>query len=667
MNNMVKPLPARIMLTAFAGGALLHVDRAPYWCLGVALAAVIWHFLHSQGRLRLPPKSLRIILTLALFAGIAASFQTVSGLPAGTALLLVMGSAKLLETRSQRDAAVVATVSLVLVLAACLDRQSLLRLPLYLACGWAALATIAALGGARAATSATRAFGTAGRTLLLALPMAALCFVLVPRMQGALWSMPASEQAQTGLADEMSPGSISELAVSEDIAFRASFEGAAPPPAQRYWRGPVLHDFDGYTWRRQTGVGAPLQEAVPLSAPLRYHVLLEPTGRAYLFGIDSIASIEGRRNFRAFDGQVLASRAVTEAVAYDGVSYLQTRFEGELSTTGRRLDTRLPAGRNLRSIALARELRARATSDRQYATMVLDYFRDAGFEYTLTPPLLDKDSVDDLIFNTRLGFCGHFASAYATMMRAAGVPARVVTGYLGGNWNPIGGYYAIRQSQAHAWTEIWIDGEGWVRIDPTAVVAPERLQQGGSELLARSGSAFDSLFGDATWLRDLRDAWDAASNWWQERVVKFNRGAQLALLKRLGLDDIDYPGMVMLLAGGVILWGLVLWGIAARQPRHTAPDALARTWNRFIALLAARGIAIAAHDGPRAIAARAAARLPAAAAEITDFTRRYEQLRFGTAEQDDTAIRAMRNQLRQIARATAAGNRPGSAPVPGAS
>jgi hypothetical protein len=253
------------------------------------------------------------------------------------------------------------------------------------------------------------------------------------------------------------------------------------------------------------------------------------------------------------------------------------------------------------------------------------------------------------------------------MMRAAGVPARVVTGYLGGNWNPIGGYYAIRQSQAHAWTEIWIDGEGWVRIDPTAVVAPERLQQGGSELLARSGSAFDSLFGDATWLRDLRDAWDAASNWWQERVVKFNRGAQLALLKRLGLDDIDYPGMVMLLAGGVILWGLVLWGIAARQPRHTAPDALARTWNRFIALLAARGIAIAAHDGPRAIAARAAARLPAAAAEITDFTRRYEQLRFGTAEQDDTAIRAMRNQLRQIARATAAGNRPGSAPVPGAS
>jgi hypothetical protein len=273
----------------------------------------------------------------------------------------------------------------------------------------------------------------------------------------------------------------------------------------------------------------------------------------------------------------------------------------------------------------------------------------------LTPPLLDQDSVDDLIFNTRLGFCGHFASAYATMMRAAGVPARVVTGYLGGSWNPIGGYYAVRQSHAHAWTEIWLDGEGWTRVDPTAVVAPERLQQGGSELLARSGSAFGSLFGDAAWLRDLRDAWDAASNWWQERIVKFNRSAQLDLLRRLGLEHIDYPGMALLLAGGAMLWGLVLWGISMRRSPRTTPDALTRTWNRFLALLAARGIMIAAHDGPRAIAARAAARLPAAAAEISAFTRRYEQLRFGTAVPDEAAIRALRNQWRHIARAVATG------------
>ncbi|MEO6079929.1 MAG: DUF3488 and transglutaminase-like domain-containing protein [Steroidobacteraceae bacterium] len=661
MSGELKPVPTRIMLASLASGVLLHVDRTPLWCTGVAVAALTWYWLHSLGRLRLPPNSLRILLTLALFAGVAASFTTLSGLSAGTALLMVMGAAKLLETRTLRDVAVLASVSLILVLAACLDRQSLLRVPLYLISGWIALATIAATGGTRAATSAFRAFANSGRALLFALPLAALCFVLVPRMQGALWSMPANGGAQTGLADEMSPGSISELSASEDVVLRVRFEADAPTMAQRYWRGPVLHDFDGYTWRRQRGPGAPRQEPLPMSAPLRYHVLLEPTGRAYLFGIDSIASIEGRRHVTTFDGQVLASRPVTEPIAYDGVSYVHTRFDGALTSTGRTLDTRLPEGRNPRSIALARELRAGAASDQQYSMMVLDYFRTAGFEYTLTPPLLDQDSIDDLIFNTRRGFCGHFASAYATLMRAAGVPARVVTGYLGGTWNPVGGYYAVRQSEAHAWTEIWLDGEGWVRVDPTVVVAPERLQPGAGELLSRSGSAMNSLFGDAAWLRNLRDSWDAASNWWQERVVNFNRSAQLDLLRRLGLDHIDYPGMVLLLGGGAVLWGLALWGIAARRPRPKATDALGRTWNRFLGLLAARGIVIAAHDGPRAIAARAEVQLPAAADEIRSFASRYAQLRFGSAEQSEAAISALRSQLRRIARATAGRRRPRTA------
>lgn len=648
--------PALIMLASFGGGALLHIDRAPPWCLGVALAAVVWHWLHNTGRLQLPSTALRLLLTLALFAGIAASFRTLSGLAAGSALLLVMGAAKLLETRTRRDAMVVSTVALVLVLAACLDRQSLLRLPLYLATAWAALAGIAAMGGAREAATASRAFGTAGRALLFALPLAALCFVLIPRMSGALWSVPGG-QAQTGLSDEMSPGSISDLSVSDDIAFRVRFEGAAPPMAQRYWRGPVLHDFDGYTWRRQQGQFALREEAQPLSPPLRYRVMLEPTGRTYLFGIDTIASIDGPRNFRGFDGQVSANRPVTAAIAYDGVSYVHVRYSGSLSKLGRRLDTRLPAGRNLRSVALAAQLRARAGSDQQYSRLVLDYFRAAGFEYTLTPPLLDTNSVDDLIFNTRRGFCGHFASAYVTLMRAAGVPARVVTGYLGGTWNPVGGYYAVRQSQAHAWAEIWLDGEGWVRIDPTAVVAPERLRDGSGEFLSQRSGAMDTLLGDARWLRNLRDSWDAASNWWQERVVNFNRDAQLDLLRRLGLDGIDYRGMALLLTAGGVLWGFVLWLINRRQPRHARPDALGRVWMRFVDLMGRHGLVVAAHEGSRSIAARAARHLPTAAAEINDFAGRYEQLRFGKAAGSETELTALRAQLRRIARATAAGRR----------
>ncbi len=656
MSATLTRVTTNMVLASFACGALLHIDRAPPWCVGVALAAIAWHWLHSRGRLRLPATALRLILTLVLFLGIATTYRTLNGLSAGSALLLVMGAAKLLETRTRRDVAVVATVSLVLVLAACLDRQSLLRLPLYLASAWTALASIAAMGGARESASARRAYGTAGRALLLALPLAALCFVLVPRMQGALWSMPSGEQAQTGLADEMSPGSISELAVSEDIAFRVRFEGPAPPMAQRYWRGPVLHDFDGYAWRRVPGQAAVTQEPTLVSAPLRYRVMLEPTGRSHLFGLDYIAAINGRRNFRSFDGQVISARPVTTAIAYDGVSHVQTRNRDALSVNGRKLDTRLPQGRNLRSVALARELRSRAASDQHYTQLVLDYFRARGFEYTLTPPLLDLDSVDDLIFNTRLGFCGHFASAYVTLMRAAGVPARVVTGYLGGSWNPIGGYYTVRQSQAHAWAEVWIDGEGWVRIDPTAVVAPERLQD-SAEFLGGGGAAMNSLFGDAAWLRNLRDSWDAASNWWQERIVNFNRGAQLDLLRLLGLGDIDYVGMAVLLSIGATLWGLLLWALNARRSRKLRPDPVGRIWTRFIALLGTRGLVITAHEGPRAIAARAEQHLPAAAAEISHFSREYERLRFGREAPTDAAIRALGARLRRIARATAGSRR----------
>jgi protein-glutamine gamma-glutamyltransferase len=663
MNPQASQASVRLMLASLASAAMLHADRAPPWCLLAAAAAIIWHWLHSIGRLKLPARMAMVVLSLALMAGVAASFGTFSGLSAGTALLLVMGAAKLLETRTSRDVAVVTAVSLILVLAACLDRQSLLRLPLYLASGWTSLATLAASGSLDGSSSARRAYGIAGRALLPALPFAVLCFVLVPRMPGALWSMPPGEGAQSGLADEMSPGSISELSLSDEIAFRVRFEGAAPPPEQRYWRGPVLHAFDGYTWRRTGGIGAPPQQATPLSPPLRYQVMLEPTNRVHLFGIDSVASIEGRRYFQTFDGQVLASRAITTAIAYNAVSHLRTRVAGSLSNLGRRLDTALPPGRNPQTIALARAMRSRASSDLQYSIMILEYFRDAGFEYTTTPPLLDLDSVDDLVFNTRRGFCGHFASAYATFMRAAGVPARVVTGYLGASWNPVGGYYTVRQSQAHAWTEIWIEGEGWTRIDPTAVVAPERLEQGANGLLAGRGDLLGGLSGSGLWLRNLRDYWDAAGGWWQENIVRFNRGAQLNLLRRLGLDHIDFPGMTLLLAGGAALWALGLWALARRGPARTRPDAVARIWKQFVSLLASRGITVAAHDGPRTVAAKAARRLPSAAAEINGFIARYVAMRFGTAESSEEALTFLRDHLRRIERATASDRPPRTAPA----
>ena len=645
----------RMTLLAFCAGVLLHVDRAPLWSLGVAAAAFGWQLAHLCWRLPLPGAVVRTMLAFGLLLLTAVSFRTISGLSAGGTLLLVMGSAKLLELRQRRDARVVAMVALALLLAACLERQSLLRMPLYLAAGWTALSALTALGSQAESTS-RGVMATAGRSLLMAVPLAALCFVLVPRLPGALWGLPPSGEATTGLGDEMSPGSISELSVSEDVAFRVRFVGPAPPPSQRYWRGPVLHDFDGYTWRRRQGPGAVRQPTQPVSPELRYQVMLEPTGRSYLFGVDTVSQISGRRNFQTFDGQSIASREVTSPIVYEGVSHLQVSYTTPLSVTGRKLDTQPLGDRNPRTQALARQLRAASTDNRDYTQRALRYFHDGGFEYTLTPPRLERDSIDDLLFNTRLGFCGHFASAYVTLMRAAGIPSRVVTGYLGGAWNPVGGYYVVRQSDAHAWAEVWLDDAGWTRVDPTAVVAPERLRRGVNEMLDSGTSLSGRLFMQAEWLRRMRDTWDATANFWQERIVNYNLGSQLALLEKLGLGGLDYRGLALLLVGAAVLWGLWVMRGVKLAPRDRTPDALEKLWRQFARLLAARGVVVADHDGPRAVALRAMHELPDLSGQIREFSDAYLSLRFGAAARIPTSatLRGLRHQLHALLRASRA-------------
>ncbi len=614
---------------AYAGAILLHLDRLPLWCSLAALLALALRTALALRGLALPPRALRLLLTLALVALTLASFRTLNGLAAGSALLGAMGAAKLLETRGRRDGLIVTGTALFLLLAACLDRQALWRLPFYGLETWLACAALAALAGDGQAPLPRQALRSAGRTLLLALPLALLAFMFFPRLPGALWTVPGSERGTTGLADEMSPGSISELSVSGTVAFRVRFQGAAPPPAARYWRGPVLHDFDGYTWRRlagQTTVAPALQY---LGTPLSYHVTLEPTGQPWWFALDTVAASPSPRVQLSFDQQLLAGRPVTQAVGYDAQSYLQTRSTGPLSIVARRLDLRLPANRNPRSAALALQLRAQSSSDADYARRVLDYFAQGGFQYTLTPPLLDYDSIDDLLFNTRLGFCGHFASAYASLLRAGGVPARVVTGYLGAEWNPIGGYYLVRQSDAHAWTEVWLEGQGWTRVDPTAVVAPERLNRSLRELLPESPWAMTRLARGNSVLTRLLQGWDASNQWWQERVIDFNLRAQLSLLERLGLPDADYRELVVLLLGGASLWlGALLWQL--RHARRTIrPDPVARAWQQLRTTLEQAGVEALQTAGPLTLAERGGDAFPPLREPLQAIATRYIALRYG--------------------------------------
>ena len=646
--------PLQCALAAYLAAVLLHCDRLPLWCSLSALLAVGWRVYSAVQPQSAPPhRVLRWALTVLLVVLTMLNFRTLNGIAAGSALLTVMGAAKLLETHARRDGYIVTAVALILLLSACLDRQGLLRLPLYAAVLWLACAALAALGSARPGGHPLQALRSGGRALALALPLALILFWVFPRLATPLWGMPNEQRANTGLSDEMSPGSISDLAISEEVVFRVKFAGAVPAPAQRYWRGPVLHQFDGYTWRRSPGQIAIASPPQPAGAPVSQRITLEASGNPQWFALDRVLESPSPRVRLSFDGQLLATRPVTQTQTYDVVSYLQTRDEAPLSYTARKLDLQLPPQRNPRTLALAAQLRAASHSEADYVQRVLNYLHDGGFEYSLTPPLLNLDSIDDLLFNTRLGFCGHYASAYALLMRAAGLPARVVTGYQGGEWNAIGGYMVLRQSDAHAWTEVWLQGQGWVRIDPTAVVAPSRLQRGLRELLPDSRWTLQSYGRNSPLLRELLQRWDAGNQWWQERVLGYNRLAQQRYWGRWGdaLDSVQWQVLTLLLAGAA--WSVWVWWALRQRPASGASEGLARDWAALRSSLARAGVRDSASLGPLALAAAAASRFPQHREQLSTAAAAYAQQRYGRApEAKPTA--ALRRELRRLSRQLAA-------------
>ncbi len=616
---------------ALAGGLLLHVDRVPLWATAAALVCIGWRLAAEFRVVPLPGRYAKIAIALLLIAAVLLRFRTLNGLSAGTTLLIAMGAIKLLETRTRRERYIVVGCALFLLLAACLDRENLTRAPLYLLHAWLCCAALAAIAdeGGRLDSRATSVL--AARTLALALPLALLLFVFFPRLAGAFWVIPQGSEAVTGLADTMSPGSISQLSEYDDPAFRVRFESEPPRREEFYWRGPVLHDFDGYTWTRGPGwmywQTPPRLEA--LGPPHRYQVSLEPHARRWWFALDTVDAPPDASVRLTYDHQLLALEPVTRLTTYTAISHTRTRSLDPLPTFARRYDTKLDGDRNLRSLNLALQLRARASTDRGFVDQVLAFFRTGGFEYTLTPPKLDRDSIDDFLFNTRRGFCGHFASAFVTLMRAGGLPARVVTGYLGGEWNPAGGYYIVRQSDAHAWAEVWLEGTGWTRIDPTAVVAPERLRRGIFDLIPDSRSAPARLRRSAPWLTDVLQRWDALNEWWDERVVRFNFKSQLDLLRALGIDAPDWEQLGWAFTGCLAVWLVaVAWYMGRTTPKARS-DRLARAYVRLCRKLAQTGVQRAPHEGPLTYAAMIGTRRPDLAAAVHSLFARYADLRYG--------------------------------------
>ncbi len=475
-------LPARsgwLALASFMGAVVLNVHHTAPWCLPLALGAAAWRVRAGlDARAPIVSRSMRAAMVIVLTAGVLAAFRTLNGTEAGASLLVAMASLKLTEVNRRRDWLIVLGATLFLMLAACLDAQALWRLPFYALQLWLLATAVYGLKVGQDPRLPTRQlWRRSGLGLAAALPLTLVLFVLFPRLSGSLWALPQQKTAMTGLGDEMSPGSITQLTQSDEPALRVRFRGPLPPPDRRYWRGPVLHTFNGVSWRRRHSEPGQPPRLQHIGASYGYQVTLEPNEHNVLIALEMPLNVpdDVPGAYVTSDYQLINPQATTHAIIYQLDSWTMHHGSTALADEDRLIDLQLPPDRNPRSVELAHRLRAASATDGAYVAATLDYLRRGGFSYTLTPPALGADGVDDLLFSTRQGFCGHYASAFAFLMRAAGVPARVVTGYLGGEWNEFGDYLLVRQADAHAWNEVWLDGSGWVRIDPTAVLAPARL------------------------------------------------------------------------------------------------------------------------------------------------------------------------------------------------
>jgi len=620
----------------------------PLWITGVFAIAALWRLAVQQFGWRLPPAGLRLVLAFACVLGVLLTYRTFNGLEAGGGLLVVMGAMKLLETRARRDIQVLSFIGFFIVLMQLLHEQPIWSLPWLLASVTAI--TLALLQGVRGGEPLPwrTATGLVLRMLAFAAPVALVLFLLFPRVPGPFWALPSKSAAgTTGLSDEMTPGTISQLIQSDAIAFRAAFDGPPPPPSERYWRGPVLEQFDGWTWRDLDRLGL-LNPRMELRGPrYRYRITIEPHGRPWLLALDFPASWPEGEAMLTNEFQLVARRPVDTARALDVESWPEAIPETRLGPFMRAVNLRLPEGRNPRSVALAEELRQAATSDAAFVQAVLARFREEAFVYTLQPPLLGGGHpVDEFLFRTRRGFCEHYASAFTLLARAAGIPARVVTGYQGGEMNPLSDQLVVRQSDAHAWSEVWLEGRGWTRVDPTGAVAPERIELNLGEALPEGESVPGLRLRTIPGLRTLSQSWDALNSAWTDWVLGYGPERQLALLAKLGLRGADWRALVIGLTIFVtaIMLALTLW-LAVRLRPPPPPEAL-RLYREFCRRLAQAGIARAPHEGPRDFAARVAAARPALAAEVGRVTGLYTALRYEPAGADEAMLADLRREVR---------------------
>lgn len=635
-----------------------HAAHLPLWVSLLCGATLAWRAgLTLLGR-RLPPNLVLVPVAAAAMAGVLASYHTVLGRDPGVAMLVLLVAFKMLEMHARRDLFVVVFLCYFLVLTNFFYSQTIPTALLMLASIAALLATQLSFQLTGAVPPLRARLWMGAKMLGMALPLAGAAFVLFPRIEGPLWGVPdTTHAARTGLSDTMAPGQMSNLAQSEDVAFRVRFDGPVPAQPQLYWRGPVLGSYDGRTWTRVAPGRQPQAQSQPLALSvhgpqLGYRITLEPSGTRWLFLLEmprALPVVPGHGVMLSPALELQSLDPLAERVRYAAAAHVHYRLQADASPMdGQWLS--LPYGVNPRARAAGLLLAAEPDPARRMAAVLADFAR-GGFVYTLQPPLLPgRDAVDDFLYGTRAGFCEHYAGAFVFLMRAAGVPARVVTGYQGGDLNPLDGVLTVRQSDAHAWAEVWLPGRGWIRVDPTAAVAPERVRRGLAHALPPPAPF--SLPGLVQLLEldpdsplgRLRYAFGAVDNGWNQWVLNYTPQRQHGVVDRLkeGMSHWQAVASVAMLCLMLLLAGK----FSLRQKS----DPVDTLYSALCQRLGQLGLPRAPDEGPTAYARRvAAAGLPdGARAAAEDFLRRYSAYRYGLPASGAGLVTTLKDLLSKV-------------------
>jgi transglutaminase-like putative cysteine protease len=615
--------------------------------IAILICLTIWSYRVVSLRYRLPEPGLllRTAVHILLFA-IAVGLNEGLTLEAFVTLLIFMISLKTFELRTKRDSIVTIILCYFLIFSSMLFNDSIfifIYLLLTIVCITSALIIVNF-----PRSSLKQSLALAGRLSLQAMPFMVILFLLFPRIHGGLWGRPPGFAATSGFSDEITFGTVSRVAQSKDAAFRVSFSSTTPGAEQLYWRGIVLSVFDGRTWREAKGQRRVFRSYAQDTAKLRYTVTLEPHNQRQLFALDLPTRVYAPRSRAQSDYTWVSWRPLTRRLQYTAESVPDA--SPPAAEPYRQEYLQLPEMENSRALAAAARWRSESDSDDEYVDRVISYFQNNNFTYTLTPQTLPSSdgssAIDSFLFDSREGFCEYYASAFAFLMRAGGIPVRLVAGYLGGEVNPYGDYLIVRQSDAHVWTEVFTGGTAWQRIDPTVAVAPARLSRSltadafsqNVAAGADSGARFSPHF-----VKVLADLSDLINNRWNNWVLGYSRSDQIQLFEWLGVD-LRLPGGVFkaLVFGSVALAACGLLALALMRKRNGEKDKVAAQWLKFCSAMERIGIPRPAHQGPMAYAQSIIEQRPDLERTISEITSLYMHLRFNPRCRSDNLPRLIR-------------------------